>query len=118
MNPAGFEFLMAALGVSEKRIPSIDNYVTFGKKWGELADDRIHRRTGLYHNHGFPGTFESADEFFHRPRRLNIFPFCLSGSKLLRHFGGPIENRDRKALRLHIEDEVFAYDSETDQSDI
>ena len=48
----------------------------------------------------------------------NILPLRFPGGEFVGHFSGPIENGDGEALRFHVEDEVFAHDRETDQSDI
>ena len=118
MQTASFQIFAAALGVGEKGIAAVDDHVAFLEKRRELVDDRVHRRAGFDHDHRFPRALQRADEFLHRARRLNVFPLRLSRGEFIGHFRRPVEHGDGKSLRFHVEDEVFAHDSETDQSDI
>src|SRR5690348_12525767 len=47
MNPAAFQFLATALGVSEKRIAAVDDHVAFINQRNELLDDGVDRWAGL-----------------------------------------------------------------------
>ncbi len=47
-----------------------------------------------------------------------FFPLAATGGELLRHRGRAVEDGDLKALRFHVEDEIFAHDSETDEANI
>jgi hypothetical protein len=118
MQAPAFQILAAALGVGEKRIAAVDNHIAFFEEGGELVDDGIDGRAGFHHDHRFAGTLERTDEFFHGARGLDVFPVRFPSGEFVGYFRGPIEDGDRKTLRFHIEDEVFAHDRETDQSDI
>src|SRR5205807_443668 len=107
-----------ALRIGEKRIAAVDNHVAFFEKGSELIDDRVDRPARFHHDHCFARALERSHKFLHRARGLDIFPLGLAVRKLLRHLPRPIEDRDGESLRFHIEDEIFAHDSEADQSDI
>ena len=47
-----------------------------------------------------------------------FFPFGASGGELLRDLSRAIEDRDRKPLRFHVQDEILAHDREADQANI
>ena len=96
MNSFSFQILAAALRIGEKRIAAVDDDVAFFEQRRELTDDRIDRRAGLDHDHRFARTLESADEFFHRARRLDVFSLGSTGGELLGDLRGAIENGDRK----------------------
>ena len=74
--PLRFEIFAAPLRVGEKRIAAVDDDVAFLEQRHELRDDRVDRRAGFDHDHRFARLGERADEFLHRLRRLNVFPFA------------------------------------------
>ena len=118
VQTAPFQVFATALGVGEKRIAAVDDYVAFLEQRRELVDDCVHRRTGLDHDHRLPWSLQRGEEFLHRARRHDIFPLGLTGCKLVGHIGGPVKNGHGKSLRFHVEDEVLAHDGQADQSDI
>ena len=50
--------------------------------------------------------------------RLNVFSLAAFSDKFFRDLSGAIEHRDRKTFRFHVQDEIFAHDTETDQANI
>src|SRR6476646_7394524 len=118
MNPLPFQFLAASLSVGEQRATAVDSDIAFLKDGDELADDRIDGRAGLDHDHGFARPCEGADKLLHRGGGLDVFTFPTAGGELLRDRGGPIKDGDAEALRLHVEDQVFAHDGEADEANI
>ncbi|GEM_PF-5857904 len=114
MNAAPFQIFAAALRVSEERIAAVDNDVAFFEQRSELADNRIHGRAGLHHDHGFARSLERADEFLHRARGLNIFPFAAAGREFVSDFRCAIKNGHGKSFRFHVQDKVLAHHSQPD----
>jgi hypothetical protein len=86
------------LGICEERISAVDDDVAFLQQGRELSNDRIHRRTGFHHDHRFARSLESADEFLHRARRLNIFSLAATAGEFLRDFSRAIKNSDRESF--------------------
>ena len=64
------------------------------------------------------GRFSARDKFLHRARRLNVFSFATSGREFVGHFRRAIEDGDGESFRFHVQDEVFAHYSETDEANI
>src|SRR5207302_3460343 len=118
VNSASFEIFAATLGIGEKRIAAVDHHVAFFKKGDELTDHLIDRFAGLDHDHDLARLLESAEQLFNRMSWMNIFPFSASGGEFVGDFGGAIENGNVKALRFHVEDEVFAHHRQSDQANI
>ena len=118
MDSLSFELLAAALRVGEERIAAVDDDVALLEKRHELADDRIDRRAGLDHDHRLARSLQGADELLHRRGRLNVFSLSAIGGELLRDGGRAVEDSDLEALRLHVEDEIFAHDGQADEANI
>src|SRR4051812_23613984 len=118
MQAAAFQVLATPLRVGEQRISAVDDHVALFEKRRELSDDRVHRSAGLDHDHGFARTLQGRHEFFDRPHRLDVFPFCFPGGEFLCDLPRPIERGHAKSLRFHVQDEVFTHDREANQSDI
>jgi hypothetical protein len=72
----------------------------------------------LHHDHRFARSLQRADEFLHRARGLNIFSFAAGPREFLSDFRGAIENGHGKSLRFHVQDEVLAHHSQSDQANI
>ena len=47
-----------------------------------------------------------------------FFPSAAPCDEFFRDLGGAIEHRDRKTLGFHVQDEVFAHDTEANQANI
>ena len=118
MNSFSFEVLAPPLRVSEKGIAAVDEHVAFLEQRRDFADHHIDRFAGLDHHHDFARLLQRAQQLLDRAGRLNVFSFRSFGGKFLRDFPGAIEDGDGKPLRFHVQDQVFAHDRETDQSDI
>jgi hypothetical protein len=106
------------LRVGEERISSIDDDIAFFQQWRELTYNGVNRRARFDHDHGFARFSEHRDEFFHCSRRLNVFSFGPAAAEFLSDFNGAVENGDRKAPRFHVQSEIFAHHSQTDQANI
>ena len=64
------------------------------------------------------GFFERSDKFLQRTGRLNVFSLAAFSDKFFRDLSGAIEHRDRKTLGFHVQDEIFAHDTEANQANI
>ena len=118
MNAALFQFFAAPLRVGEKGISAVDDDIALLQQRGELIDDSVHRRPRFHHDHGFARAFQRANEFLDRTRRLNIFVSAAPSRKFVCHFRRAVEDRDGESFRFHVQDEVFAHHSETDEANI
>ena len=92
--------------------------IAFLEKRHELVDDRVHRCAGLDHDHRLARALQRADKLLHRARRAECFSLRFSRGEFIGDFSRPVEDSDLKALRFHVEDEIFAHHSETDEADI
>ncbi len=118
MNSFSLQFFVATLCVGKQRISSVDDDIAFFEQRRELTDHSVHGAAGFDHHHRNTRFLERRDEFFHRARWLNVFSLGASGSEFLGNFGGAIKHGDRKSLRFHVEDEIFAHHSQADQANI
>jgi hypothetical protein len=54
MHAFCFKFLTAALRVSKKRVPAVNDDIALLQEWSQLADHGIHGRSRFDHDHGNP----------------------------------------------------------------
>ena len=64
------------------------------------------------------GFLSAADKFLQRAGRLNVFFLAAFCGKFFRDLGGAIVHCDRKTFGFHVQDEIFAHDTEADQANI
>ena len=118
VNSCILQFSFTSLSVREQRISAVDDHIASLEQRRQLSDYRIDRRTRFYHHHGDTGFFERCDKFLQCAGRLNVFFLAAFRDKFFRDVGGTIEHRDRKTLGFHVQDEIFAHDTEANQANI
>ena len=107
--------LAAALRIGEERVAAVDDQVARFEQRHELVDDRVHGRTRLDHDHRLARALERAHELLHRLRRYDAFAGCpleeanFSVTAVVR-----LKTATENPFALHVEDEVFAHDGESD----
>src|SRR4029077_19913319 len=116
VNSCALQFSFASLGVGEERISAVDDHIPFLEQRRQLSDYGIDGRPRFHHHHGDTGFFKRPDKFLQRAGGLVLFFLAAFSAKFFRDLSGAIEHRDRKTLRFHVQDEIFAHDTGADQA--
>ena len=122
------QFGIATVGVPEIRVAAVDDDVTSGQQRLELFDHAIHRGTGFHHDHDPARGLQAAHEGFKRVITLDpisrpcmnlVGRFVLqSPDEFVGGSGRAIEDRDRKSVVGHVQNEILTHDGQADQTDI
>src|SRR5690606_24580173 len=103
--------------IREIRVAAVDDDVAGLEEREELLDELIDGRARLHHEHDLAGTFEAGNELFDALRPLNLSS-GVGREELVDFARREVENGDRIAFVVHVEDEILAHDRESDQTDI
>ena len=114
----GFHIVRPADSVREMGVSSIYNDVARLQNLQQLVNQSIHRAACLHHQKYLSGFFQRIRQFFQAVAADNMFTGGPPLHKGIHLFRRPVKNRDGKTLGLHIHNQVFAHDRQTDQTDI
>jgi hypothetical protein len=109
---------LAAAGVLEVGVASVDDHVAGLHERGELVDDGVRGVPGLDHDHGLAGALEGGDEVLELLGRHEV-AFVAVGLDQLGGLGvRAVVDGDGEAVAGEVPCEVGAHDGQPDHADV
>src|SRR5688572_27704962 len=100
------------------RVAAVDDDVSLLEHRDQTLDYLVDCLTGLYHQHHSPRFFQRLNQFLDRVRSYDL---CSSGflfDEFVYLGDGSIKYSHAVTMVVHVQDQVLAHDSQTDQSDV
>ena len=105
-------------GVGVVGVAAVDQDVARLEQGDQLVDHRIDGGAGLDHDHDLARPLERADQLGDGVAADDLLPLPSAVDEVVDLGRGPVEDRDRVAVALHVQHEVLAHHGQADQADV